>query len=73
VTLPADTHFAWPLTPEHPLGRLPNVILTPHVSGADRSRHFPPRMGGLFAQNVERYLDSRPLLNEVTRQEWQEA
>jgi phosphoglycerate dehydrogenase-like enzyme len=68
-----DTHFAYPLPPEHPLWRLPNVILTPHVSGADRSRHFLPRIGDLLVQNVERYLNGRPLLNEVTREEWREA
>jgi phosphoglycerate dehydrogenase-like enzyme len=68
-----DTHFAYPLPAEHPLWRMPNVILTPHVSGADRSREFPPRMGDLFVQNVERYLDGRPPLNEVTAEEWREA
>ncbi|MBI1913391.1 MAG: D-2-hydroxyacid dehydrogenase [Planctomycetes bacterium] len=68
-----DTHFVYPLPPEHPLWSLPNVILTPHISGADHSRHFPGRIGDLFAQNVERYLASRPLLNEVTAAEWREA
>lgn len=68
-----DTHFAYPLPPEHALWRLPNVILTPHVSGADRSRQFLPRMGDLFVQNVERFLARRPLLNEVTAEEWREV
>jgi phosphoglycerate dehydrogenase-like enzyme len=68
-----DTHFTYPLPPEHPLWRLPNVILTPHVAGADRSRQFPARIADLFAQNVARYLDGRPLLNEVTAEEWREA
>ena len=68
-----DTHFAYPLPPEHPLWRLPNVILTPHIAGADKSREFPARIADLFAQNVARYLDGRPLLNEVTAAEWREA
>jgi phosphoglycerate dehydrogenase-like enzyme len=68
-----DTHFAYPLPPEHPLWKMPNVILTPHVSGADRSRDFPARMGELFLHNVERFLDGRPLLNEITAAEWREA
>jgi phosphoglycerate dehydrogenase-like enzyme len=68
-----DTHFAYPLPPDHPLWRFPNVILTPHVSGSDRSRLFPGRMGELFAENVERYLAGRPLLNELTREEWLQA
>src|SRR5947207_1633408 len=64
-----DTHFAYPLPPEHPLWAMPNVILTPHVSGADGSREFPARLADLFTQNVTRYLAGRPLLNELTRQE----
>jgi phosphoglycerate dehydrogenase-like enzyme len=68
-----DTHFAYPLPPEHPLWRMPHVILTPHVSGADHSRDFPARIGDLFAQNVVRYREGRPLLNELTDQEWREA
>jgi phosphoglycerate dehydrogenase-like enzyme len=68
-----DTHFAYPLPAEHPLWRFPNVILTPHVSGADKSRLFLGRIGDLFVQNVTRHLDGRPLLNEVTPAEWREA
>ena len=68
-----DTHFAYPLPPEHPLWRFPNVILTPHVSGADKSSQFPARLAELFAQNVERFVAGRPLLYEVTAAEWREA
>jgi phosphoglycerate dehydrogenase-like enzyme len=68
-----DTHFAYPLPADHPLWRFPNVILTPHISGADKSRDFPDRVADLFAQNVARFLDGRPLLNELTPQEWAEA
>jgi phosphoglycerate dehydrogenase-like enzyme len=68
-----DTHFAYPLPPEHPLWRMPNVLLTPHISGSDRSRDFPPRLADLFVQNVERHLAGRPLLNLVTPDQWREA
>jgi phosphoglycerate dehydrogenase-like enzyme len=68
-----DTHFTYPLPPEHPLWRMPNVLLTPHISGDDRSSAFPARMGELFVQNVERYLAGRPLLNLVTADGWREA
>jgi phosphoglycerate dehydrogenase-like enzyme len=68
-----DTHFAYPLPPEHPLWRFPQVILTPHISGADHSRHFLGRLGDLFVQNVERFQTGRPLLNELTAREWHEA
>jgi phosphoglycerate dehydrogenase-like enzyme len=67
------THFAYPLPAAHPLWRMPNVILTPHVAGADHSRAFPARMGDLFVQNVLRYREGQPLLNELTPQEWREA
>jgi phosphoglycerate dehydrogenase-like enzyme len=65
-----DTHFAYPLPPDHPLWRFPDVILTPHISGAEKSRLFSSRMAELFRQNVERYRSGKPLLNELTRQEW---
>jgi phosphoglycerate dehydrogenase-like enzyme len=68
-----DTHFAYPLPPEHPLWRMANVVLTPHISGDDQSTAFPARMGDLFVQNVERYLAGRPLLNLVTAEEWRET
>jgi phosphoglycerate dehydrogenase-like enzyme len=68
-----DTHFAYPLPAEHALWRFPKVILTPHISGADRSRDFPGRIADLCLQNVRRYLEGQPLLNEITAQEWREA
>jgi phosphoglycerate dehydrogenase-like enzyme len=68
-----DTHFAYPLAAEHALWRFPNVILTPHISGADKSRDFPGRIADLCLQNVNRYLEGQPLLNEITAQEWREA
>jgi phosphoglycerate dehydrogenase-like enzyme len=68
-----DTHFTYPLPPEHPLWHMANVILTPHISGADRSSAFPQRITDLFYQNVTRYLEGGPLLNELTAQEWREA
>jgi phosphoglycerate dehydrogenase-like enzyme len=68
-----DTHHAYPLPPDHPLWRFPNVILTPHISGADKSLHFPARMGNLLVENVSRYLDGRPLLNVITPEEWHET
>jgi phosphoglycerate dehydrogenase-like enzyme len=68
-----DTHFAYPLPAAHPLWELPNVIVTPHISGADHSRDFPGRISDLFVQNVERYLSGQPLLNLVSAKDWREA
>jgi phosphoglycerate dehydrogenase-like enzyme len=60
-----DVHYQYPLPPEHPLWSLPNVILTPHISGSADSRHYLSRLWKLFAMNLERYLQGRPLLNEL--------
>ena len=68
-----DTHFSYPLPADHPLWRFPNVILTPHISGADKSDRYRPRITALFVENVARYQEGRPLLNELTREEWLEA
>jgi phosphoglycerate dehydrogenase-like enzyme len=68
-----DTHFAYPLPASHPLWRMPNVILTPHISGGDHSRIFPARIAELFTQNILRYQEGGPLLNELTAQEWREV
>jgi phosphoglycerate dehydrogenase-like enzyme len=68
-----DTHFAYPLPAEHPLWQFANVLITPHISGADKSSAFPERIADLFAQNLERYLHGQPLLNALTAQEWLEA
>jgi len=56
-----------PLPPESPLYRLPQVLLTFHISGA--SRRFWDRAAELFTDNIERYLDARPLRNVVDKKE----
>jgi phosphoglycerate dehydrogenase-like enzyme len=61
-----DTHYQYPLPPEHPLWRFPNVILTPHISGSGLSPHFLDRCWDIFTQNVRRLLAGQPLLNELT-------
>ncbi|MFN0197533.1 MAG: D-2-hydroxyacid dehydrogenase [Planctomycetaceae bacterium] len=61
-----DVHYAYPLPPEHPLWSLPNVILTPHISGSSLSPHFKERIFDIFSQNLERYRTGQPLLNELT-------
>lgn len=68
-----DTHFAYPLPPAHPLWRMTNVLLTPHISGADKAKAYPRRIAALCLQNVARFLAHQPLLNTITRQEWLEA
>jgi phosphoglycerate dehydrogenase-like enzyme len=50
-----------PLPPENPLYSMPNVILTPHISGA--SVHYDERLAALFAENLRRYRAGQPLKN----------
>jgi phosphoglycerate dehydrogenase-like enzyme len=64
-----DAHYYYPLPPEHPLWAMPNVILTPHISGSSAGREFLPRVWELFAENLARYLAGRPLLNELSAAE----
>ncbi len=49
----------------HPLYGLDNAILSPHVSGFVPS--YDDRCTDLFAENLRRFLDGRPLLNLVDR------
>ena len=68
-----DTHYYYPMPPEHPLWKLPSVIMTPHISGADKSSAYPPRIGQLCLENLSRYLDGRPLLNRVGKEELRDS
>jgi phosphoglycerate dehydrogenase-like enzyme len=61
-----DVHYHYPLPADHPLWSMPNVILTPHVSGGGGAPHFLERLWDIFRQNIGRYLEGRPLLNELT-------
>ncbi len=58
-----DVFEAEPLPLNSPLWKLPNVILSPHVSGF--SSHYDERAMDLFAENLRRYLKDEPLLNVV--------
>ena len=51
-----------PLPKEHPLWKMSNVLVTPHVSGrgSDRGRHQL-----LLMENLRRYVDGDPLYNVV--------
>jgi len=60
-----DTHYRYPMPPDHPLWRFPNVIMTPHISST-LSPHYLERVWDLFVQNVRRFSAGEPLLNELT-------
>jgi phosphoglycerate dehydrogenase-like enzyme len=66
-----DTHYHYPMPPGHPLWKMPNVIMTPHISGSARGAYFLPRIWSIFAENLDRFSRGKPLLNELTPQQLQ--
>jgi phosphoglycerate dehydrogenase-like enzyme len=60
-----DVFAREPLAAESPLWGLPNVLVTPHVSGA--SHRFWRRQTDLITQNIRRYAAGEPLLNTVDK------
>lgn len=61
-----DTHYHYPLWPDHPLWAFPNVILTPHIAGTTFSPNFQRDLVEIFRTNVDRYLAGEPLLNQIS-------
>jgi len=58
-----DVTVEEPLPKENPLWDMPNVILTPHMSGL--SDHYSARLTEVFADNLRRYRAGKPLLHIV--------
>ena len=58
-----DAFAVEPLPADSPLYSMPNVLLTPHMSA-----HTEPlweRCTDVFCENIRRFLEGRPLLNQV--------
>ena len=54
-----------PLPAQHPLWDLPNVIISPHCSGA--SRQTSERGREILRQNLTRFLAGEPLINQCDK------
>ena len=54
-----------PLSNDHPLWQMPNVIITPHTAGGSPNRD--DRLVDLFCQNLKRYMDGEPLLSVIDK------
>ena len=52
-----------PLPPSHPLWKMDNVVVTPHISGPST----PDAIAPVFNDNLARYLAGRPLRHVVDR------
>ena len=61
-----DVFATEPLPPDSPLWTLKNVIISPHVAGC--SPRYDDYVMEIFSENLRRYLNGEPLLNEVNRQ-----
>jgi glyoxylate/hydroxypyruvate reductase A len=56
-----DVFATEPLPPQHPFWTMPNVVVTSHQSGTV----IPQEVVDLFAENLSRYQQEEPLINEV--------
>jgi phosphoglycerate dehydrogenase-like enzyme len=59
-----DVFRTEPLPADHPFWSHPSIRVTPHNAAGGVGRF--QRQADLFAENLDRYLDGRPLLNDVT-------
>jgi phosphoglycerate dehydrogenase-like enzyme len=59
-----DVFATEPLPEDSPLWEMPNVIITPHSSGASTSAGL--RSEKMFVHNLTQYLADQPLTNEVS-------
>lgn len=57
-----------PLPADHPLWRMPQVLITPHVAAA--SPRIAERHLAVLAENVRRFVHGEPLRNVVNKTEW---
>ncbi|MEL6527898.1 MAG: NAD(P)-dependent oxidoreductase, partial [Chloroflexota bacterium] len=55
-----------PLPEDSPLWGMDNVIISPHVSGNTDDYH--EKAAELFIANLKRYLDKKPLYNQLNRE-----
>lgn len=63
-----DVYEIEPLPSNHPLWKLPNVLLTPHMAGVDP--HTLDRRYRVLHDNVKRFVSGEPLANVVDKRHW---
>ena len=51
-----------PVSAHSPFYGLPNEFIAPHISASRQKPHRDRRATELFIENLQRYLDDRPLL-----------
>ena len=63
-----DVFETEPLPPDHPLWKMENVLITPHVAGY--SPHIAGRHLALLLENIKRFRQLEKLVNVVNKQMW---
>jgi len=63
-----DVFEVEPLPADHPLWKMENVIVTPHVAAC--SVNIAPRHLEVLLENIRRFVDGKELLNRVSKTEW---
>ncbi|QDU62361.1 Glyoxylate/hydroxypyruvate reductase B [Planctomycetes bacterium Pan216] len=63
-----DVFEVEPLPSDHPLWRLPNAIITPHVAGY--SPRIAERHLAVLIENISRFGRDEPLINLVDKKTW---
>ncbi|BBO32840.1 D-2-hydroxyacid dehydrogenase [Lacipirellula parvula] len=61
-----DAHYDYPMSPQNPFWKFPQVMITPHISGSSLTPTFAERMWSIFMANVDRFAQGEPLLNQLS-------
>ena len=64
-----DVFETEPLPDGHPLWRMENVLITPHVAVAD-AENIPERRFEIILENARRLIDGREFVNVVDKAKW---
>lgn len=62
-----DVFNTEPLPSDHPFWHMPNVLMSPHITG--ETPRYAERALAIFEENLRRYLAHEPLLNAVNKQQ----
>lgn len=57
-----------PLPPDHPMWKVKNIFITPHVSGGYHVAETKNRIIRIACRNIRAYIEGKPLENIVDRQ-----
>ena len=59
-----------PLPSKHPLWKMKNVIITPHLAAKGLSSLYEKRRVNIFIENLKRFVNGDPLINVVDKKMW---